>query len=43
MIALDGIALGTTAFMLIAGGIGLFYPPRHRDHTVLLARSWKRR
>ncbi len=30
MIVLDAIALATTAVMLLAGGFGLFAPPRRR-------------
>jgi hypothetical protein len=48
MIVLDAIALATTAFMLLAGGFGLFAPPRQKkpegrhDRTALV-RSWNRR
>ncbi len=48
MIVLDAIALATTAFMLAAGGLGLFVSQTHRArgrHTdrSALARSWRRR
>jgi len=48
VIVLDGIALATTAFMLVAGGLGLFAPPAHRSRRgrhdrSALARSWSRR
>jgi hypothetical protein len=43
LIVLDAIALATTVLMLVAGGLGLFFTPRHHDRTELLARSWKRR
>jgi hypothetical protein len=48
MIVLDAIALGTSALMLLAGGLGLFAPPRHRTQRGRhgrsdLVRSWSRR
>jgi hypothetical protein len=43
LIVLDAIALGTTAVMLVAGGLGLFLSPRRRDRADLLVQSWKRR